>query len=220
MKSKIYSIETITRTISRHLERKKVTPSSWYQVGCHLDKNNTMSLTLYLVLGVFMVSGSAATMSYAATQTLPSCTDPTGHNLPCLMIISTLPPPVNALQCQDTSGQILACSYAKQNLTNGEQIVVITVYVPAGFVFTGLTVIKVVVHTTTSTTGGGTGGSKTSPHKLLVGIGIAKDPIVRGNTQTISVTVSDSKTPSKKIPGAIARMDVTVRIIGFRGGGA
>src|SRR5438309_11247070 len=104
------------------------------------DNRFPICLSLCSLLGLFMISGSAATMSYAATQTLPSCTDPTGHNLPCLMIISTLPPPVNALQCQDTSGQILACSYAKQNLTNAEQIVVITVYVPAGFVFTGLTV--------------------------------------------------------------------------------
>ena len=84
-----------------------------------------------------MISGSATTMSYATPQTLPSCTDPTGQNLRCMMVISTLPPPPNALQCQETSGQILPCSYATQNLSNGEQIVAITVYVPASYVFTG-----------------------------------------------------------------------------------
>jgi hypothetical protein len=147
-------------------------------------------------------------MSYAAPQTLPSCTDPTGQNLPCMMVISTLPPPPNALQCQETSGQLLPCSYATQNLSNGGQIVAITVYVPANFVFSSPTVINVIVHETTSTTGGGTSGGKTSSDKLLIAIGIAKDPIVRGNTQTISVTVSDSKPPSKKIPGAEASGEV------------
>jgi uncharacterized membrane protein YgcG len=168
-----------------------------------IDKRFSISLIFSLV--IFMISGSAATNLFAATPPtvpLPSCTDPTGQNLPCMIIISTLPPPPNALQCQETSGQILPCSYTTQNLSNGEQIVAITVYVTANFVFTSLTVIKVVVHETTGTTGGGTGGSKTIPRKLLVAIGIAKDPIVRGNIQTISVIVSDSKIPSKKIQGA------------------
>jgi hypothetical protein len=168
-----------------------------------IDKRFSISLILALV--IFMISGSATTHLFAATPPtvpLPRCTDPTGQNLPCMIIISTLPPPPNALQCQETSGQLLPCSYMTQSLSTGEQIVAITVYVPANFVFTSLTVIKVVVHETTSTTGGGTGGSKTILHKLLVAIGIAKDPIVRGNTQTISVTVSDSKIPSKKIQGA------------------
>src|SRR5947209_19911163 len=119
-------------------------------------------------------------MSYGAPQTLPSCTDPTGQNLRCMMVISTLPPPPNALQCQETSGQLLPCSYATQNLSNGEQIVVITVYIPANFVFTSPTVIKVVVHEKTATKGGGTGGSKTILKTLLVTIGIAKDHQVRG----------------------------------------
>src|SRR5712692_6309903 len=108
-------------------------------------------LALCSVLGVFMVSGSAATMSYAATQTLPSCADPTGQNLPCIMVISTLPPPPNALQCQETSGQILPCSYTTQNLSNSEEIVAITVYVRANFVFSGYgpwTVVKLIVHET------------------------------------------------------------------------
>src|SRR5439155_2896312 len=116
MKSKIYSIDTITRTISLQLKRKKSTSSSWYQEGCHMNKNYTISLTLCSVLGLFMVSGSAATMSYAASQALPSCTDPTDQNLPCLMVISTLPPPPNSLQCKETSVQILACSYVAQYL--------------------------------------------------------------------------------------------------------
>src|SRR5947209_10468681 len=90
-------------------------------------------------------------MSYGAPQTLPSCTDPTGQNLRCMMVISTLPPPPNALQCQETSGQLLPCSYATQNLSNGELIVAITVYVPASYVFTGYgpwTIVKKVVHET------------------------------------------------------------------------
>src|SRR5438874_9923830 len=84
-------------------------------------------------------------------QHYQSCTDPTVQNLPCMMVISTLPPPPNAIQCQETSGQILPCSYATQNLSNGEQIVAITVYVPVNYVFTGYgpwTVVKQVIHGT------------------------------------------------------------------------
>src|SRR5438132_1130705 len=114
--------------------------------------NKQFSISIILVLVIFMISGSTVAMSYAAPQTLPSCTDPTGQNLRCMMIISTLPPPQNALQCQETSGQILPCSYATQNLSNGEQIVAITVYVPASYVFSSPTAIKVVVHTTTTKT--------------------------------------------------------------------
>ena len=113
--------------------------------------NKQFSISIILALVIFMISGSTATMSYAAPQTLPSCTDPTGQNLPCMMVISTLPPPPNALQCQETSGQILPCSYTTQNLSNGEQIVAITVYVPASYVFTGYgpwTLVKQVVHET------------------------------------------------------------------------
>jgi hypothetical protein len=94
-----------------------------------IDKR--FSVIIIVTLVIFMISGSTTTMSYAAPQTLPSCTDPTGQNLPCMMVISTLPPPTNAIQCQETSGQLLPCSYATQNLSNGEQIVAITVYVPA-----------------------------------------------------------------------------------------
>src|SRR5947208_1273090 len=117
--------------------------------------NKQFSTSIILILVIFMISGSAATMSYAAPQTLPSCTDPTGQNLRCMMVISTLPPPPNALQCQETSGQILPCSYATQNLSNGEQIVAITVYVPASYVFAGYgpwTVVKQVVHETITKT--------------------------------------------------------------------
>src|SRR2546427_7857425 len=120
-----------------------------------MNNTNTIPLAVYTVLGVFMVSGSSATMSYAATQTLPSCTDPTGQNLPCMMVISTLPPPPNALQCQEASGQLLPCSYTTQNFSNGEQIVAITIYVPVSYVFTGYgswTVVKQVVHETKTTT--------------------------------------------------------------------
>jgi hypothetical protein len=107
-----------------------------------------------LIGAILITSGSAATHVFAANQpatALPSCTDPTGQNLPCMMVISTLPPPTNAIQCQETSGQILPCSYATQNLNNGEQVVVITVYVPANYVFSGYgpwTVVKQVVHET------------------------------------------------------------------------
>jgi uncharacterized membrane protein YgcG len=117
-----------------------------------IDKRFSISIIFAFV--IFMISGSAATMSYAAPQTLPSCTDPTGQNLRCMMVISTLPPPPNALQCQETSGQLLPCSYATQNLSNGEQIVAITVYVPASYLFTGYgpwTIVKKVVHETETT---------------------------------------------------------------------
>jgi uncharacterized membrane protein YgcG len=113
--------------------------------------NKQFSISIILALVIFMISGSTAAMSYAAPQTLPSCTDPTGQNLPCMMVISTLPPPPNVLQCQETSGQLLPCSYATQNLSNGEQIVAITVYVPISYVFTGYgpwTIVKQVVHET------------------------------------------------------------------------
>src|SRR5438128_12336884 len=105
-----------------------------------IDKQFSISIILALVM--FMISGSAATMSYAAPQTLPSCTDPTGQNLRCMMVISTLPPPTNALQCQETSGQLLPCSYTTQNLSNGEQIMAITVYAPANFVFSSPTTMS------------------------------------------------------------------------------
>src|SRR5438094_3208541 len=59
----------------------------------------------------------------------------TNLHLPCMMVISTLSAPANAVQCQESSGQILSCSYATQNLSNDQQIVVITVYVPSNFVF-------------------------------------------------------------------------------------
>jgi len=113
--------------------------------------NERFSISIILTSTIFMISGSTATMSHAAPQTLPSCTDPTGQNLPCMMVISTLPPPPNALRCQETSGQLLPCSYATQNLSNGEQIVAITVYVPISYVFTGYgpwTIVKQVVHET------------------------------------------------------------------------
>ncbi|PWU80251.1 MAG: hypothetical protein DLM72_13175 [Candidatus Nitrosopolaris wilkensis] len=129
-----------------------------------------ISASLILAFTVFIISSaSAATHVFAVSQTsttLPTCTDPTGQNLPCMMVISTLPAPANAVQCQESSGQKLSCSYATQNLSNGQQVVVITVYVPANFVFSNPTVIKVVVHETTSTTGGGGGDGQNLSHKL------------------------------------------------------
>lgn len=53
-------------------------------------------------------------------------------------------------QCQETTGQILSCSYTTQTLSNGKQIVIITVYVPANMVFSPGTVVKVIVHGTTN----------------------------------------------------------------------
>lgn len=110
-----------------------------------------------VILGVVaLVTGSTVTpMVFAVSQTLPTCTDPTGQNLPCMMIISTLPPPANAVECQEPSGQILPCSYATQSLSNGEEVVAITVYVSANYVFTGYgpwTVVKQVLHETKTTT--------------------------------------------------------------------
>ncbi len=114
-------------------------------------QTNRKLILVFIVLVAFMVSGSVASSNAATIQKLPTCTDPTGQNLPCMMIISTLPPPPNALQCQETSGQILPCSYTTQSLSNGEQIVAITVYVPASYVFTGYgpwILAKQVVHET------------------------------------------------------------------------
>ena len=123
-----------------------------------MQTDRKLTTVFILALVAFMVSGgSAASASATTIQKLLACTDPTGQNLPCMMIISTLPAPVNALQCQETSGQILPCSYMTQNLSNGEQIVAITVYVPANFVVSGTEGFRVVkvrvtvsVHTTYS----------------------------------------------------------------------
>jgi hypothetical protein len=114
----------------------------------------SVKFSICLALSVIMIYGSTAAIltmnAFGQTQALPTCPDPTGNNLPCLMVLSTLPTPVNAVQCQETTGQILSCSYATQTLSNGQQIVVITVYVPANFVFGSGTVVKVVVHGTTN----------------------------------------------------------------------
>jgi len=100
----------------------------------HGDKNGMISILwakliidalplFFVTLTVLMMtSGLTATtpMVYAATATLPTCTDPTGQNLPCMLIISPLPPPTNAIQCQETTGQLLSCSYATQYLSNAQ----------------------------------------------------------------------------------------------------
>jgi hypothetical protein len=121
--------------------------------------NNRYSV--YLPIAIFsiaaLISGSTATMNVYAIQTLPTCTDPTGQNLPCIMFISTLSPPKRTLQCQETSGQIFKCTYSVDKLSNGNRIVAITVYVPANFVVSGTESFRVVkvrvtvsVHTTYS----------------------------------------------------------------------
>jgi hypothetical protein len=102
-----------------------------------------------------MISGSTAAMSYAAPQTLPSCTDPTGQNLPCIIFISTLPPPKNILQCQETSGQIFKCTFIVEKLSNGNKVVSITVYVPVNTIVKNtesfrVVRLKVTMHTSYS----------------------------------------------------------------------
>jgi uncharacterized membrane protein YgcG len=117
--------------------------------------------SVYLSLAILsmaaLTSGSTATMNVYAIQTLPTCTDPTGQNLPCIMFISTLPPPKHTLQCQETSGQIFKCTFIVDKLSNGNRIVGITVYVPANFAVSGTESFRVVkvrvtvsVHTTYS----------------------------------------------------------------------
>ena len=85
------------------------------------------------------------------------------------------------------------------NLSNGEQVVVITVYVPANFVFVGGPIsVMEVVHE--SPAKGGHGGP--SPYTLSVTIKIGTDPIKRGHIETFYITVSDRSNPSIKIAGA------------------
>jgi len=119
-------------------------------------KVNLAYVSVYLTLSVVLFIGSTATMNTLVNaQTLPTCIDPTGKNLPCMIVISTLPAPTNAIRCQEPTGQILPCSYATQALSNGQQVVVITVYVQPNFVFTGgpISVVKeVIVHETKTKT--------------------------------------------------------------------
>jgi hypothetical protein len=53
----------------------------------------------------------------------------------------------------------------------------------------------------------GDGGGNGKLHDLAISITIAKNPITRGNVQTITVTVSDSKS-NEKIEGAIVKVSV------------
>jgi uncharacterized membrane protein YgcG len=122
-----------------------------------MQTNRKLITVFVLALVAFMVSGSTMTMDVYAIQTLPTCTDPTGQNLPCIMFISTLPPPKNTLQCQETSGQIFKCTFIVDKLSNGNRIVAITVYVPANFFVSGTESFRVVkvrvtvsIHTTYS----------------------------------------------------------------------
>src|SRR6266487_5987650 len=104
----------------------------------------SVSLPLVILSVAALVSGSTAMMKVYAIQTLPTCTDPTGQNLPCIMFLSTLPPPKRTLQCQETSGQIFKCTYSIDKLSNGNRIVTITVYVPANFLVSGTESFRVV----------------------------------------------------------------------------
>ncbi|PWU79031.1 MAG: hypothetical protein DLM72_19490 [Candidatus Nitrosopolaris wilkensis] len=125
------------------------------------EKQLPVRLLLVIVSVAALVSGSTATTSAYAitTQVLPNCIDPTGHNLSCIMVISTLSPPPHTLLCQESSGQIFKCNYVVETLKNGLQIVVMTIFVPANFVVTGtenfrVVKVKVTVHTTVHTTWG------------------------------------------------------------------
>src|SRR5438876_9714218 len=108
----------------------------------------SVSLPLVILSVAPLISGSTATMNVYAIQTLPTCTDPTGHNLPCIMFISTLPPPKHTLLCQETSGQIFKCTFIVDKLSNGNKVVSITVYVPVNTIVKNtesFRVIKVMV---------------------------------------------------------------------------
>ena len=99
---------------------------------------------------VLLTSGSSATSVYAATpiikpqQTLPNCIDPTGYNLPCVLFISTLPPPSHTISCQETSGQVFKCTFIIEKLPNGSKIVTITVYIPTNTVVKQIQSVHVV----------------------------------------------------------------------------
>ena len=99
---------------------------------------------------MLVTSGSAAASVYAATpiikpqQTLPNCINPTGHNLPYVLFISTLPPPSHTISCQETLGQVFKCTFIIKNLPNGSKIVTIPVYIPANTVVKQMRSIQVV----------------------------------------------------------------------------
>src|SRR5947209_11742337 len=109
----------------------------------------SVSLRLVILSVAALVSGSTATMNVYAIQTLPTCTDPTGQNLPCIMFISTLPPPKHTLFCQETSGQIFKCTFIVDKLSNGNNVVSITVYIPANIIVKSTEAFHVVKETVT-----------------------------------------------------------------------
>jgi hypothetical protein len=160
----------------------------------------TIVAILFTSISASTTTSRIFTQAQAQTQALPTCTDPTGNNLPCLMVISPSPAPVNAVQCQETTGQILPCSYATQILSNGQQVVVITVYVQPNFIFAGgpITIVKV-LHEESKSRGSSEG---TSPYTLSITIKVGTDPIIRGHIETVTVIVSDKSNPSRKIAGA------------------
>jgi hypothetical protein len=111
-----------------------------------------VALVIIMVATLVMsTSANSRIPTQVQAQTLPTCVDPTGKNLPCMIVISTLPAPANTVQCQEPTGKILPCSYATQILSNGQQVVVITVYVPPNFIFASgpISVVKeIIVHET------------------------------------------------------------------------
>lgn len=133
-------------------------------------------LVTTLVMSTSATTGLSRIFTQVQAQILPTCVDPTGKNLPCLIVISTLPASTNTVQCQETTGQILPCSYATQILGNGQQVVVITVYVKPNFVFVGghITVVKVLHEESVKSRGGG----GTSPYTLSITIKVGTDPII------------------------------------------
>jgi hypothetical protein len=117
------------------------------------EKRFSGSIIVFLVflIGLALVtSGSIATSVYSTTpiikpqQTLPNCIDPTGHNLPCVLFISTQPPPNHTISCQETSGQVFKCTFIIEKLPNGSKIVTITVYIPTNTVVKQIQSIHVV----------------------------------------------------------------------------
>lgn len=128
----------------------------------NMNNRFSVSVALCFVLFAFMVTGSittanvnGATTTTTKTPTLPNCIDPTGHNLPCVLFISTLSPPSHTISCQETSGQAFKCTFIIEKLPNGSKIVTITVYIPTNTVVKQIQSIHVVrvnvrvsVHTT------------------------------------------------------------------------
>ena len=89
----------------------------------------TFNVVLAIIIVAILVMSTSATtwisriFTQLQAQTLPTCIDPTDKNLPCMMVISTLPAPTNTVQCQEPAGQTLSCSYATLTLSNGNAFI-------------------------------------------------------------------------------------------------